>query len=122
MDINDRKNILSQKLRRLRKEHGMTAKELAYELSFYGHELKERTIYNWENAKTQPTVDELICLCSIFNLSPILNEFGYKVNPSKDDLRYFELEEIELKLIEEFRKHPEHRNSVLKLYDLDNYI
>lgn len=57
-------NYLPDNLKLLRKRKGVNQTELAKELGF-----KQQTIANWENAVTQPSVDDLLGLTKFFGIS-----------------------------------------------------
>ncbi len=114
------KQTLADRLKRYRKESGLSVKELAAKLSEYEIIIDPKTIYNWEECKSQPSAEVLMCLLDIYNLSPILKALGYRASHNYEDTEYMELSNTEVKLIEAFRNQPEHRKSVLKLYDLDD--
>lgn len=57
-------NKISENIKRLRKEKGMTQTELAEKLH-----VTHQAISNWENGKTQPDVDTLTQIAQVFEVS-----------------------------------------------------
>lgn len=57
-------NVVSDSIKKLRKEKGMTQDELAEQLF-----VTRQAVSNWEMGKTQPDVDTLTRLAEIFDVS-----------------------------------------------------
>ena len=57
-------NVVSDSIKKLRKEKGMTQDELAEKLN-----VTRQAVSNWEMGKTQPGVDTLTRLAEIFDVS-----------------------------------------------------
>ena len=57
-------NVVSDSIKKLRKEKGMTQDELAEKLN-----VTRQAVSNWEMGKTQPDVDTLTRLAEIFDVS-----------------------------------------------------
>lgn len=57
-------NKFSQRLKELRKENKLTQKQLAEKLN-----VTDDCIYYWENNRSEPSIDYLISLANIFNVS-----------------------------------------------------
>lgn len=57
-------NVLSSKIRQLRKENRITQVELASII-----DVKKQTISNWENNNIAPSIEMLIRLATYFNVS-----------------------------------------------------
>ena len=55
--------FISQALKDIRKQHGMTQKELADKLN-----VSQNAIYNWENGKREPKIDTIKKMCDIFDV------------------------------------------------------
>ena len=72
----------------------------------------EKTIYGWESGQTQPNADTLLMLCEIYNIENILGTFGYT------DEEPINLTSHEVKLIKQYRNHPEIQDAVNKLLDV----
>lgn len=56
--------VFGSKLRELRKRDKLFQKDLAWELH-----ISQQTIADWENGKSEPTIDQIISLSKIFNVS-----------------------------------------------------
>jgi len=57
-------STISIKIRELRKEKGLTQKELAKMLK-----TTDDSIYSWEKARSEPSIDFIIKLCDVFDIS-----------------------------------------------------
>ena len=57
-------NVVSESIKKLRKEKGMTQDELAEKLC-----VTRQAVSNWEMGKTQPDVDTLTKLAEVFDVS-----------------------------------------------------
>ena len=56
--------MLGTRIKELRKEFGMSQVELALRM-----EVTKQTISNWENENIQPSVDMLVGLANVFNVT-----------------------------------------------------
>ena len=79
------------------------------------HPVADKTIYGWENGRTQPDADTLLRLCCIYEVNDILEGFYYKT-PTKT---VFKLTPQEKTLIEAYRKHPDMQTAIQKLLDIE---
>lgn len=70
---------IANALKRRRKELNMSAEEVVTALAGYGINIKEATLYGYENAVATPNAQTLLWLCAIYQIDDILNYFGYKV-------------------------------------------
>lgn len=63
MNVTDFKSnfIFPQRLKKLRKEKGLTQKELGERLG-----VKQNTFTNWENGKREPTLENVVKLAKLF--------------------------------------------------------
>ena len=117
----DRKTILGEKLRRYRKDLNYSVEEVSARLNDMGIPINPRTIYSWERGNNQPTVDALMCLAHIYKLNSVLDAFGYSVESSDKSVFYLEsIDKEELSLIKAFRAHPELKDTVFKIYDIND--
>ena len=57
-------NIVSNSIKKLREERGMTQDELAEKLN-----VTRQAVSNWETGKTQPDIETLTRLAEIFDVS-----------------------------------------------------
>lgn len=56
--------IFTQRLKELRKERGLTQKQLAEVL-----ETADDSIFSWEKGRSQPSIETLQKICNYFNVS-----------------------------------------------------
>ena len=56
--------MLGTRIKELRKEFGLSQVELAMRL-----EVTKQTISNWENENIQPSIDMLVSLANVFNVT-----------------------------------------------------
>lgn len=95
--------MLGERLQELRKDKGLTQKELADKLGF-----SERTVGAYEMGKSKPSYDRLIQLCEYLNVSveyllEIIDEPApYKKNDKVLTLNLKNLSESEIKEIKDF--------------------
>ena len=61
---NMKKNVIGKHLKELRKEKGLTERQLGNLLNF-----SNQTISAWENGTREPTLDALIAIADIFEVS-----------------------------------------------------
>ncbi len=57
-------NMISIKIKELRKEKGLTQKELAKMLG-----TTDESIYSWEKARSETSIDFILKLCDVFDVS-----------------------------------------------------
>lgn len=96
-------NMLGERLQELRKDKGLTQKELADKLGF-----SERTIGAYEIGKSKPSYNRLIQLCKFFNVSveyllEIIDEpVAYTKNDKVLTLNLNNLSKCEIEEIKDF--------------------
>ena len=56
--------MLGTRIKELRKEFGLSQVELAAQM-----EVTKQTISNWENENIQPSIDMLVALANVFNVT-----------------------------------------------------
>lgn len=69
------KNTLGKKLSELRRQAGLSQKELSEELEKYGISLTAPAISRWENGSSVPNSYQLFALCSIYEVKDVLHTF-----------------------------------------------
>ena len=98
---------LGNRIKRLRKELGISQKELAERIG-----VSNSRVSNWEQGINRPDADILSNLCSALQTSPSLL-LGMKL--TKD-----ELTEKEWKVIRAYRSHTDVQKSVDKLLEIED--
>jgi len=63
------KNLISQRLIELRKQHNLSQRDLAHKLQLAGYDMDKNVITRIETNKRYVTDIELRALCKIFNVS-----------------------------------------------------
>jgi len=73
-------NKLGDKLCTLRRERGLSQKELAEILQNCGIDVTNQAVSKWEKGITQPSATQFLTLCSIFEVDNIGDEFSTGTN------------------------------------------
>ena len=107
-----------ERLRFYRLYNKLEVKDVAEELSNRVKPISPKSIYSWENGTTQPSADMFMSLCEIYQIDGVLNAFGFEVDDDDSADVLQPLTEEEKDLILAYREHPEHRDTVRKIYDL----
>ena len=66
---NGKKNLISDKLISLRKEHGYSQRDFAYQLQLAGYDIDKNVITRIETQKRYVTDIEIQAICQIFNIT-----------------------------------------------------
>ena len=99
------KNKIPYVLKEKRGEKSLSVEYVSERLAELGIKVSPKTIYNWETGHSQPSPDTLMALCSIYEISNILEAFGYQKNDAdsqnilSEDLR---------RLLEKYRSLDSH--------------
>lgn len=112
---------IASRLRYYRQFNHLSVQDVADKLASHGNPVSTKSIYSWETGQTQPSADTLMYLCELYKIDDVLETFGYQ-NTSEEKSIKDTLTDEELALIIAFRKHPELKPAVLKLYDLKDHI
>ena len=67
--LNGKKNLISDNLIALRKEYGLSQRELAYQLQLAGYDIDKNVITRIETQKRYVTDIEINALCNIFGVT-----------------------------------------------------
>lgn len=120
MYTNDRMRKIGEALRYHRKLKGLTVSDVVVRLQDYNINVKEKTIYGWENCDSSPSADKFLALCEIYHirsLSSILNEpqppQSFSINPDEKNLvtyyrRHKDMQQAVRRLLEMPKPHTEH--------------
>lgn len=86
---------IGNKLRELRENAGLSAKEVADILQDrYGIEMNHRTLFNYEKGRSSPDIDRFLVLCMVYGCSDVLFEFGYTQRKTAHPVQSHEDSEI----------------------------
>ena len=99
---------ISEVLKNYRKLNKLSVRDVSGILKEKSLNVAEKTIYGWESGQTQPNADTLLMLCEIYNIENILGTDEEPIN----------LTSHEVKLIKQYRNHPEIQDAVNKLLDV----
>lgn len=100
---------IGSKLRTLRENTGMNAKEVSETLlKRFQIKVEYKSIYNYEKGRNQPDIDVFLALCIIYNCDDVLFEFGYT-----DKRRSRTLSEAD-RVAVEYKKLPESGKDVIR--------
>lgn len=105
---------IAQVLKEYRKKNKLTVNDVSLKLQEKSLTVAPKTIYGWESGQTQPDADTLLLLCEIYHIDQILNTFGYTNRTGTSSLS-----EYEVRLIKEYRAHPEMHEAIHKLLDMN---
>ncbi len=109
---------VSRILKYYRKLNHLSVKEVAEQFRQSKHPIAKKTIYGWESGQTQPSADNFIFLCNLYqinNLSEaieICTQANTLVIPT----------DLERSLLISYRKHPEYQAAIHKLLELDSNL
>lgn len=93
-------------LKEYRKKNNLSVKDVSLMLEQRSLNAAPKTIYGWESGQASPSADTLLTLCELYNITDILETFGYQGNEN------FHATPTERAVIEAYRAHPELREAV----------
>lgn len=96
-------------LREYRKKENISVKQVSNFLTSKGFRASEKTIYSWEKGGSQPSPDAFLLLCKLYNISNILDTFGY----AKDKKSGFNLSIDETAHIKKYRQLDDYGKTVV---------
>ena len=108
---------LGEILRYYRKSKKYSVKEVIEILDKdYNITISPKTLYSWENNQNQPSADSLLILCKIYEITNILDSFGYTAPGANTP---FYLSRDEKDVIQKYRTHKYFKAAVHKLLEID---
>lgn len=107
--------MIAKALRYYRQQRQLSVQEVTQKLKENQITLSPKTIYSWENGTTQPDVNMLFQLCSIYEITDVMKAFGYTNTPSANLL----LSPEEEALVQAYRNQPQMKDAVKRLLQLD---
>lgn len=105
--------MIADTLREYRRKRQLSIQDVALLLEEKRQPVSPKTIYSWEKGTTQPDIDTLFQLCSIYEIRDMKNAFGYSKAAS-----VLPLSKEEEALVECYRQHPEMQEAVKKLLSI----
>lgn len=70
-------NNIGSVLGTIRKEKGLTRKEVSNKLHDFGIDISDKTLYGYECGRTTANADMFLALCKIYGITDIFSTFGY---------------------------------------------
>ena len=101
-----RNEYIPKVLKEYRKKNHYTVNDVSIMLRDRSLEVAPKTIYGWESGQANPSADMLLTLCEMYNITDILDAFGYDANEN------FHVTPSEQAIIEAYRAHPELQEAV----------
>lgn len=101
---------LGNVLRKYRKQNQLTVSDVVLELRNYNVNVKEKTLYGWENNYAKPRSDAFVALCDIYKINR-LNEAFHPTGEAKS----FLITPEERALIQNYRDNPDMQKAVRAL-------
>lgn len=95
----------------------LSVKDVSNKLKDYGVVAAPKTIYAWEKGTTQPSADTLMLLCELYEITNVLETFGY-THPDSQGIDCT-LTAQEKHLLTQYRKYPEMHNAVHQLLKMN---
>jgi transcriptional regulator with XRE-family HTH domain len=107
----ERKDI-SELLKKYRKLNNYSVKDVLVLMQERSLFVAEKTLYGWENGRSQPSIDALFVLCEIYKIPNVMEAFGY------DGGEPFYVSPHEGDVIRQYRRYPSLQTAIDKLLDL----
>ena len=96
-----RNQNIAKVLKEYRKRNHLSVNDVSILLEDRSFTAAPKTIYGWESGQANPSADILLTLCDLYNITDILEAFGYDSNEN------FHVTPSERTIIEAYRAHPE---------------
>lgn len=109
--------LIAKALRYYRKQKQLSVQDVIQQLEDKEISLSPKTIYSWENGTTQPDINMLLVLCSIYGITDVMNAFGYKDSIESCDAAPLSNEEE--RLLQAYREHPQMQDAVKRLLEME---
>ena len=101
-----RNQNIAKVLKAYRKQNHLTVNDVSILLEERSFTAAPKTIYGWESGQANPSADILLTLCDLYNITDILEAFGYENNEN------FHVTPSEQAIIKAYRAHPEMHEAV----------
>ncbi len=73
-----RNQNIAKVLKAYRKQNHLTVNDVSILLEERSFTAAPKTIYGWESGQANPSADILLTLCDLYNITDILEAFGYE--------------------------------------------
>lgn len=70
-------NTIGSILGTIRKEKGLTRKDVSNKLHEVGIDISDKTLYGYESGRTTANADMFLALCKIYGVKDVFTTFGY---------------------------------------------
>lgn len=75
------KGFIGERIKKLRKNSGLSVKEVVLLLQKNGISVSDKTVYSWESGYRQPDAETFLILCDIYQITDLDAEFGKTEKP-----------------------------------------
>lgn len=75
------KGFIGERIKKLRKNSGLSVKEVVLLLQKKGISVSDKTVYSWESGYRQPDAETFLILCDIYQITDLDAEFGKTEKP-----------------------------------------
>ncbi len=123
-----KKQNFAATLRYYRQLNQLSVSEVASYLSQKVKPISEKSIYSWEIGNSKPTSDMFMAICELYHIQHVLETFGYHGDNTDieyqtiktDNSKVYEpLSQEEFSLITAYREHPEFKEAVKNIYNIE---
>lgn len=113
--MDKRSELIGNTLKSYRKKVGLTVPQVAVLLKErYDMCVAAKTVYGWESSQCLPPAQKLLALCEIYQINNINTTFTPMV-----DAKNFGITQLERRIIEEYRCHPDVQVAVCRLLGIE---
>lgn len=110
-------NNIGSTLGTIRKEKGLTRKEVSNKLHDLGIDISDKTLYGYESGRTTANADMFLALCKIYEITDIFSTFGYEGYNEDGSLQ---LNIYEIDMVEKYRTLDTYgKNAVDSVLDIE---
>lgn len=106
-----RNQNIAKVLKEYRKRNHLSVNDVSILLEDRSFTAAPKTIYGWESGQANPSADILLTLCDLYNITDILEAFGYDSNEN------FHVTPSERTIIEAYCSRSKFLTKLLKTFD-----
>lgn len=81
-----KEKLISAVLKEKRTELKLSGEEVVAKLQAHGIDISIKTLYGYENGVSSPKINTFLCLCDIYGIDDIMNEFGYEYSIAENSI------------------------------------